>query len=175
MVWQMQKEQGHDKLADSTKYSLYLSVEGIRRTVRYSQLLYILQNNTAMAKTHSASPPVITVRPAAEPTTPSWQNRRDVTEGQNRPSWSAAVAVRQKREIKPIRFSDGGLEPFFTPPRQFETGSSPVSESCLPWVSRHPQRQKHVSRRPTTDLCRSKITCTNGATLEATNKPLAWN
>lgn len=102
-------------------------------------------------KTHSASSlAVITVRPAAEPTTtPSWQNTRDVTEGQNRPSWPAAVAVRQKREIKPIRFSDGGLGPFFTPPRQSETGSSPVSESCLPWVHRdkntYPDDQLRIS------------------------------
>lgn len=66
-----------------------------------------------------------------------------------------------KTRNKADRLSDGGLEPFFTPPRQSKTGSSPVSESCQPWVNR--DKNTYPGDRTTTDLPIEDITCTNGA------------
>lgn len=72
-----------------------------------------------------------------------------------------------KTRNKADRLSDGGLEPFFTPPRQSKTGSSPVSESCQPWGNR--DKNTYPDDRTTTDLPIEDITCTNGATQEAAN------
>lgn len=143
------------------------SVNGIASSFLHPAILHC--SDSSDGKTAS-SLPVITVRPAAEPT-PSWQKQtwrhRGTKQTGDRHGPQPPPACWAKTRNKADRLSDGGLEPFFTPPRQSKTGSSPVSESCQPWVNR--DKNTYPDDRTTTDLPIEDITCTNGATQEAAN------